>query len=297
MSAAKEKSQKKRKKKLIIISIILAITVILYAWGFSLKTEKYSIETDKLDKGLTIAFISDLHNCFYGRSDQSGLMEEIENAEPDLVLFGGDVIDQYGGTEYALKIMKLAAEKYPCCYTPGNHEMLRDDMDNFRSDVTALGIHILEGEHADFTVNGQQVRVYGVLDSIEWGNTKTQLDECLDYLDNDYYNILLAHQPEQYYEYLGLDPNVLYESMEVTDSFDLILSGHAHGGQWRIPGILEQGLLAPDQGLFPDYTNGMYTYGNTVHIISRGLARPLRMIVIPRIFNRPELSIIEIMGV
>ena len=82
--------------------------------------------------------------------------------------------------------------------------------------------------------------------------------------------------------------------MDTEKDFDLILSGHAHGGQWRLPKILDQGLYAPEQGIFPKYTTGMYQYGDTVHIISRGLARPMRMIFIPRIFNRPELSIIDI---
>ncbi|MDE6796877.1 MAG: phosphoesterase, partial [Ruminococcus sp.] len=94
------------------------------------------------------------------------------------------------------------------------------------------------------------------------------------------YNILLLHQPEQFPQF--------------TEKFDLILSGHAHGGQWRFPVILEQGLYAPNQGLFPDYTNGQYEYADCTHIISRGLARPLRMIFIPRIFNRPEISVIDI---
>ena len=103
-------------------------------------------------------------------------------------------------------------------------------------------------------------------------------------LDDNYYNILIAHQPEQIDEFL--------DTGDV--KFDLILSGHAHGGQWRIPKLLDQGLYAPNQGLFPKYTCGMYKYGDTVHIISKGLARPARMIFIPRIFNRPEFSVIDI---
>ncbi|MBQ4225962.1 MAG: phosphoesterase, partial [Oscillospiraceae bacterium] len=76
--------------------------------------------------------------------------------------------------------------------------------------------------------------------------------------------------------------------------YDLILSGHAHGGQWRIPGLLDQGLFAPDQGLFPEFTCGQREKNGTVQIVSRGLAKTLRMALIPRIFNRPELSVIDI---
>lgn len=292
MSEDKEKAPKSKKKKLIIISIILVITVILYAWGFSLKTEEYSIKSDKLDKGLTVAFISDLHNCFYGGSDQSKLLDEIQKANPDLVIFGGDIIDQYGGTEHALTLASKLSKEYICFYTPGNHELLRDDLEAFERKLFGKGIHVLDDDIYETTIDGQSVTFYGLIDSFQWGESKPLIEEYIEDIDEDSYNILIAHQPEQINAYLGVEEGSQREACGGT--FDLILSGHAHAGQWRIPGILEQGFYAPDQGIFPDYTNGMYTYGKSVHIISRGLARPMRMIVIPRIFNRPELSVIEI---
>lgn len=292
MSAANEKSPKKRKKKLIIISIILLITVILDAWGFALKTEKYTIDSEKLDKGLTIAFISDLHNCFYGDTEQSALIDAVAESHPDIVVFGGDMIDQYGGTDNALQLASKLSKEYICFYAPGNHELLRDDLEEFERELFGKGIHVLDDDIYETTINGQSVTFYGLIDPFQWGESKPLTEEFIENINENSYNILIAHQPEQINAYLGVDSNSQREACEGT--FDLILSGHAHAGQWRIPGILDQGLYAPDQGIFPDYTNGMYTYGNSVHIISRGLARPLRMIVIPRIFNRPELSIIEI---
>lgn len=275
----------KKVKKRIAFFIALFAVILLYCWGFALKCEEYEINSDKISSPVKLVFISDLHNCFYGGSDQSGIIDKIDEIQPDAVLFGGDVIDQYGSTKYSLTLMKSTAEKYPCFYTPGNHEEMRDDIDSFCAEVDKLNIHRLEGQGAEFTVKGQKIRVYGVLDAYTMGRDKTQLEDCLDALDGSCYNILLAHSPEQYTEYFDFSREV---------QFDLVLSGHAHGGQWRIPGILEQGLYAPDQGIFPDYTNGQFSYGDSVHIISRGLARPLRMIFIPRIFNRPELSVISI---
>lgn len=277
----------KKVKKLLIFAFVLAVFIlVVYVWGYLLKPVRYDISTDKLKKELKIVFISDLHNCFFGGTDQSGLWEAITASGPDIVIFGGDVIDAWSGTEYALDIMKRVHDNYPCAYAPGNHEDMRSDKKEFFSDVEALGIDVLLGKCKEIDVNGEKVRIYGVLDSLAYGSHAAQLEECYEDLDENYYNILLAHQPEQIDELLG------YKSK----SFDLILSGHAHGGQWRIPHILDQGLYAPDQGLFPDYTTGMYTYGNTVHIISRGLAKPPRMIFIPRIFNRPELSVIYVHG-
>jgi predicted MPP superfamily phosphohydrolase len=90
----------------------------------------------------------------------------------------------------------------------------------------------------------------------------------------------LSHRPERIDELLPLKP-------------DLVLSGHAHGGQWRIPVLLENGLLSPNQGLFPIYSNGEYFFGETKLLVSRGLARESTR-VIPRVFNRPEIVIITL---
>lgn len=276
-----EKRQKLR-RRLIFAGITAAVIILLYIWGFMLQTVNYKIKSDKIPNGLKIVFISDLHNCFFGGTDQSGLIEEIENAEPDIVIFGGDVVDQWGGTKYSLTLMKWAAENYRCFYTPGNHEGMRDDEESFIKEVKSLGISVPMGDYFELDIKNQPIRIYGVINAYK----DNQLKDSFETLDNDFYNILIAHQPEQYGRYL--------DSGDV--KFDLILSGHAHGGQWRVPFILEQGLYAPDQGLFPEYTNGMFDYNNgkSVHIISKGLAKPLRMIFIPRIFNRPEFTVIEI---
>ena len=275
---------KKAKRSVITAFILIILIFVLYIWGFALKAIRYKTSTGKMKNDLKIVFISDLHNCFFGGTDQSGLWEAITASQPDIVVFGGDVIDAWSGTKYALDIMKKIHDNYPCAYAPGNHEDMRSDKEDFYRDVEAIGIDVLLGEYDEFYINGEKIRIYGVLDSLAYGSKASQLDECYESLNEDYYNILLAHQPEQIDELLG----------DGRKNFDLILSGHAHGGQWRIPHLLDQGLYAPDQGILPHYTTGMYNYGDTVHIISRGLAKPPRMIFIPRIFNRPELSVITV---
>ncbi|WP_294751250.1 metallophosphoesterase [uncultured Ruminococcus sp.] len=276
---------KKLKKRLIIAAVLLVMAA-LSAWGFAMETVRYKVSSDKLDSVIKIVFISDLHNCFYGDTKQSKLIQEVKSSSPDIVIFGGDVIDAWGGTKYALLLIKELSKDYPCFYTPGNHEQERDDKEEFYAKVQKL-CPMLLGEYEQISINGQDIRIYGTLDNYSFGKKKTQLEECFDTLDDKYYNILIAHQPEQIDSYIGKGKG--YDT-----KFDLILSGHAHGGQWRIPKLLDQGLYAPDQGIFPDYTTGMYEYDGTTHIISRGLARPMRMIFIPRIFNRPELSVITI---
>ena len=104
---------KKARKRLILL-IILLIAALLSAWGFTMKTVYYKVKTNKLDKGVRIIFISDLHNCFYGGTDQSALIDAVHEASPDIVIFGGDAIDMWGGTEHALKLMTELSKEYPC---------------------------------------------------------------------------------------------------------------------------------------------------------------------------------------
>lgn len=273
----------KKKRRLIFAAAVILVLSALSAWGFAMQTVDYTVKSDKLDSDIKVVFISDLHNCFYGDRSQSKLINEVKSASPDIVIFGGDVIDAWGGTKYAIRLISELSREYPCFYTPGNHEEMRGDKEAFYTEVQKY-CPMLLGEYKEISVKGQNIRIYGVLDDTSWGKNKSQLEECFDTLDSNYFNIMISHQPEQIDSFIG--SNEKY--------FDLILSGHAHGGQWRLPKILDQGLYAPDQGILPDYTTGIYEYGKTTHIISRGLARPMRMIFIPRIFNRPELSVITI---
>lgn len=273
------------KRRLIIGGAVVSVLAAMSAWGFTMKPVRYSLTDEKLTGSIRIVFVSDLHSCQYGGKDQSVLMDAIDAEDPDIVLFGGDVVDNWGDLEDACTIMKKVSEKYPCAYTPGNHELMRSDLSSVYEMVTKkAGVPLLLGRDSlDTELNGQAVSIYGVIDAWEYGVKGTQLDNVREKLDRGRYNILLAHQPEQIDDYLADGGD-----------FDLVLSGHAHGGQWRIPGILEQGLFAPDQGLFPKRTSGAFTEGDTVQIVSRGLARPKRMVFIPRIFNHPELTVIEI---
>ena len=186
--------KKKTKRLLIILSAAILLNVIMNICGNALKTEYYTITTDKLTEPVRIVFISDLHNCTFGGSDQSRIMERIQSEQPDLILFGGDVIDFQGGTTHALRLMELAKDCAPCAYAAGNHEEMRKDTQSFYSDVDQLGIPILNGAYTDITVKGQKVRICGIVDAIGYPN---QLETVCQAPDSNFYSILLAHQPEQ----------------------------------------------------------------------------------------------------
>ena len=137
------------------------------------------------------------------------------------------------------------------------------------------GVCRLENESKKISINGQTVNIIGV-DDPESG--MFELSSARN-ADKEYYSILLSHRPE----YLG--------DYSLT-GVDLVLCGHAHGGQWRVPGIFENGIIAPNQGLFPKYTSGAFTKRNTTMIVSRGLAK--ESTIVPRFYNRPEIVIIEV---
>jgi hypothetical protein len=272
------------KKKLIITAIILLIIIILDCWGFSMKTEYYTVESGKVDTPIRIVFISDLHNCFYGGFDQSGIIDAIEEAQPDIVLFGGDIVSKTGGMKNAETLLRAISEKYPCAYASGNHEEMRSDKSDVLKMIDGAGVKVLNGQSTDLEIKGKNVHISGIVEPFIYSD---QLENVYKDIKPESYNILLGHEPEFWGTYI-------IKSMQTGKSFDLILSGHDHGGQWRLPIILEQGLYAPDQGFFPEFTNGQREENGTVQIVSRGLARQLNMIFIPRIFNRPEFSVIDI---
>ena len=272
---------KNRKKKIVIL--ILIVIFLLFACDMRLKTVRYTFTSPKIETSLKIALITDLHGNWYG-DEQSTLIEAVDKENPDVVLLGGDIFDDKIDYEESEETIAILSKKYKCYYVTGNHEYWSKDVDNIVSIVKSYGITVLEGDVDTIDINGQLVNICGVDDPdnyvyLDGGEAiETQLKRVDEKANRDYYTILLSHRPE-YYD--------LYSQY----GFDLVLSGHAHGGQWRIPGLLN-GLYAPNQGLFPEYAGGLYEYEGGALVVSRGLDR--QGVKAPRIFNRPELVIIEV---
>lgn len=272
---------KKRKKK--IIGLVIILVLLIVACDLRLATVKYTINSPKVEEAFKIALITDLHGNWYGK-EQRTLIKAIDKANPDVVLLGGDIFDDQIDYEESEETIAILSKKYKCYYVTGNHEYWSKDVDNIKSIIRSYGITVLEGDVDTIDINGQMVNICGVEDPenyvyLDGGqDMDEQLKQVSEKVSGEYYTILLSHRPE-YYE--------LYSQY----GFDLVLSGHAHGGQWRIPVILN-GLYAPNQGLFPKYAGGRYEYEGGSLIVSRGLDR--QGVKAPRIFNRPELVIVEI---
>ena len=274
-------------KKLVsvVLIIVLAFGLAVLAIDSRLKTVHYTIENPKSETPLRIALITDLHSCAYGGEDQSDLVEAVRAQNPDMVLFGGDIFDSRRmPDENGVTALKLLGAEFDCYYISGNHEVRHEKLDYYKEIAASCGIKVLDGIHTKMAISavGGTPDIYGFDDTSAYGNLEEQLAHIKQVSENyhfeESFNVLLVHRPEYFEHYAEL-------------GFDLVLCGHAHGGQWRIPGILN-GLYCPGEGLFPKYAGGLYEKDGTTMIVSRGLAKESNPV--PRIFNRPELVIIDI---
>lgn len=268
----------KRKSRHIFIkllALLLIIFLILAAISFPLKTVSYMIYTNKVTEPVRIAHVSDLHSEYYGR-DMKTLLEAIDGQSPDVIVLTGDIFDDVRDNENTRIFLKAAVSEYPCYYVSGNHEQRKGGWAKFREEAADLGVTVLEGENVGFkgiTICGASSTGDGRLTFDE------SVEKCAEESGNGF-NVLLAHYPERIEQYRSFG------------KFDLVLAGHAHGGQWRVPYLIN-GVYAPEQGIFPEYAGGMYESADGIMIVSRGLSRTND--IIPRIFNNPELVIIDIL--
>ena len=274
-------------KKLLKISflILLVYIISLIFSSRTIETRTYIIETSFLieNSSINIVHISDLHGVTYGEN-QKLIIDKIKMQEPDLILLTGDIFDDnssFHGTELFLSGISSIAPTY---FVTGNHEYRSKRLDEVMKILELYNIKVLSDEYLNIKVNENDIILAGIGDQVKkiYKNNDYDQEYLMEKnfreLDNENkYKILLAHRPE----------NInLYQKF----SFNLILSGHTHGGQIRIPYILN-GLFAPDQWFFPKYAGGIYYHENIIHIISRGLfIHPM----LPRIFNPPEIVVIKL---
>ena len=276
--------KRKRKRWIVLVALcaLLACLIPYLLWANTVLTVSH-VELDLLpgEGSFTIAQVSDLHNAEFGGGNGE-LLTILEEVEPDLIAITGDLIDsRRTDPAPALAFLEGAVELAPVCYVTGNHEFWTGRVEEIRELLCARGAVVLEGESAAVTAAGQTLRIGGIDDpNVGEDIWREQLEAVTAAQDGETFSILLTHRPERVEDYAGR-------------GFDLVLAGHAHGGQWRLPGLIN-GLIAPNQGLFPRYAGGRYALdGDTTMIVSRGLARESTRI--PRLFNRPELVVVDIL--
>lgn len=271
---------KKRNRNLLLTGGI-ALGLLLWAGlDTRLTVREYMVESGKLTGPVRLVLLTDLHGCDYGQ-DQGELLDMVEAQNPDLVLLGGDIVDDEARMpeERSLATVEALAERWPVYYVTGNHEFWTGRVDAIREEISRRGAVVLAGECVQVTAAGQTLQLCGIDDpNVGERAWQRQLEDVTAALEEDRFSILLTHRPERVEDYTGR-------------GFDLALAGHAHGGQWRLPGLIN-GLLAPNQGLFPPYAGGSYDLEETTLLVSRGLARESTRV--PRFFNPPEVVVVEL---
>ncbi len=276
-------------KKLVgvILSVVVTTVIIWIFWAnTALELNTYKVYNPSLPKsfnGFKIAQISDLHNAEIGK-DNHKLLETLKTAKPDIIVITGDLVDsRTTNIEIALSFIKNAIEIAPCYFITGNHEARITEYEKMKNSLTDLGVLVLEDEKIKIKTEGSFITLIGVNDpsfttDYLFGDSAEVMRNKLESLteENDGYTILLSHRPELFDVYVDYD-------------IDLTLSGHAHGGQFRLPFV--GGVFAPNQGFFPQYDGGSYSKNNSTMIVSRGIGNSLFPL---RFNNRPEVVLIEL---
>ena len=280
----------KTKKKFIVLAAIVAILILLIIWiaygNTDLEIYKYNVKSEDIPSefdNFRIVQISDLHNAEFGENNEK-LLLMLKQADADIIAITGDMIDSRNtDVDVAISFAQKAVNIAPVYYVNGNHESrVSGEYEKLKQGLTDAGVTILENSSADITIGDEAITLIGIndptfrmdiVDDTMEQNIAHQLVNVIP--DNDNYKVLLAHRPEYFDVYAG--------------NVDLVLSGHAHGGQFRIPFI--GGLIAPGQGFFPEYYEGSHIKENTEMIVSRGIGNS----IIPfRINNKPEIIVAEL---
>jgi hypothetical protein len=273
----------------IVTFALLVIGLILFCYWQNnsiviTESEYVNQKIPKEFEGYVIAHISDLHNKEFGKK-QKRLLKKLKSTSPDIIVITGDLVDRRKyDLNKAMSFVEGAVKIAPVYYVSGNHEAWSNRYETIRSSLREAGVQVLDDSATEMSVGGSSIRLLGLSDPdfltshYRDGTNTSRIEDYLHRWSSDErFQILLSHRPELFDRY-------------VKYNMDLVFSGHAHGGQFRLP-FLRRGLVAPDQGFFPKYTSGCYTKNGTTMFVSRGLGNSIIPI---RVFNRPEILVVTL---
>lgn len=261
-----------------IALIILFIILVIHSY-IKIDVTRFNIKDKKIDKNLKILLLSDLHN----RDIKNKIEKIIKEENPNIIILSGDMINEFEGDQENFFKLIPVLEKYKTYYTFGNHEeaCIKDLKTNYLKRLSKTKLILLNDEKTKLTDN---MMLYGLDVDISFfeGLRKKKLDNKyiegrLGKLNTEKYNIAIAHNPLMAYA---------YESY----GFDLVFSGHVHGGLVKLPFL--GGILSPEYKLFPKYYEGIYNLNKTKMVVSRGLGFCKRLPI--RILNPAEIVIINL---
>lgn len=277
------------KKKLQTLFVIALLFILIFCYLFyqnnSLQVRNHSIVDNRLgseNNDFKIVQVSDLHNTT-SKNLIDNLAAKIKREKPDIIVFTGDLVDsKKTDIDGAINFIKKIKDVGSMYYVSGNHEASIDKYDVLKEELISNNVIILDNKVEVLDLDGEKINIIGIDDPKMSFNPSMSDEEIAEYslsnieYDDSYFTLLLSHRPELF------DVYVKY-------NIDLVLTGHAHGGQIRIPFV--GGLVAPNQGWFPEYDSGSFHDKKTTMIVSRGIGNS----IIPfRVNNRPELVVIEL---
>ena len=280
--------KKPNKKTILIVSVLVILGLGIWTlWGnTALEVNEYEIMSDKIPEAFTgfrIAQVSDLHNKDFGEG-YGQLLTLLSEINPDIIVVTGDLIDsRQTDLDVALEFAWQAGKIARVYYVSGNHEARVPEYEDLKTGLEKAGVVILENQKVEITREGESITLMGIDDpsfqeDYLFGDSESVARQAIENLQNesDGYTVILSHRPELF---------DLYVETEI----DLVFSGHAHGGQFRLPFI--GGLVAPNQGFFPKYDAGLFSEGSTNMIVSRGVGNSIIPI---RFNNRPEIVLVTL---
>lgn len=279
--------RKPRKKLLCFLLGVVLLICFCYFQNNYIVTTEYDYSSKKIPEsfdGYKIVQLSDLHGKSFG-VNQKHLVNKITKVKPNLIVFTGDLIDAINSNDkHSLLLMEKLVQIAPVYYVTGNHEWRSGKFNSLEKSLNNIGVHVMRDTYAEIRNGSHKLYLLGIDDPVhrdesysEQSITEERIKKLNDKIkDEDNIKILLSHRPELL---------SLYSKYNI----DLAFSGHAHGGQFRIPFV--GGLVAPNQGLLPKYTSGKYVKDDTTMIVNRGLGNS----IIPlRVFNQPEIVVLTL---
>lgn len=266
-----------------ILIILLLALVIWTLWGnTALEVNTYTVCSDRLPSafsGFRIAQISDLHNTEFGNENEK-LLALLRQSQPDIIVITGDIACSYKtNIDISIRFAHEAVKIAPCYYVTGNHESRLAECGELLAELEAAGVTVLRNRHISLEHGGASITLAGLDDPTfdQSGKIVEVMSAVMERATEDgSCCVLLSHRPEyfDFYAQCGVD---------------LVFTGHAHGGQFRLPFI--GGVIAPGQGYFPQYDSGFYTADSTTMMVSRGIGNSIIPI---RFNNRPEIVVVEL---
>ncbi|WP_026907307.1 metallophosphoesterase [Paucisalibacillus globulus] len=244
------------------------------------KVNRVEFQTNKIPTGseISILQISDVHNKVFGGNNEK-LIETVKKIDTDLIVLTGDLVDRKT-TDFS-NVFSLVEElkviNPNTFFVTGNHEWENIYMEELLVGLEERGVTMLNNENTQVTLGEATINLVGI-DNESTNHENMSL--AFDNVNRDFYTVLLSHSPGVIEKYQDIPA-------------DLILSGHTHGGQVRIP--LIGAVVAPDQGFFPELDKGIFKIGGEQYLyIDSGLGTSVAPL---RFWNQSQMSLVQIRGI